>query len=107
MGKRTSGVQGATWYLDQDSSRKWAGDVSFNFGTAGDVPITGDWNGDGKTDVGVFRSGFYYIDKDGNRKWSASDQRFGFGSAGDTPVTGTWNLGAPSVVPLLRHLPLW
>jgi hypothetical protein len=30
---------------------------SVSFGQAGDLPVAGDWNGDGKDDVGVFRPG--------------------------------------------------
>jgi hypothetical protein len=27
----------------------------------GDVPVVGDWNGDGRAKVGLFRQGFFWI----------------------------------------------
>ena len=29
---------------------------------ATDVPVVGDWDGDGKDDLGVFRNGIWYLD---------------------------------------------
>ena len=59
---------------------------------AGDIPVVGDWNGDGKTKIGVFRSGNWYLDSNGNNSWDAgSDAAYVFGMAGDIPVVGDWN----------------
>lgn len=30
--------------------------ASFRYGSSGDIPITGDWNGSGKTQIGVARA---------------------------------------------------
>jgi hypothetical protein len=76
-----------------DGSRSWnAGtDASLGFGMAGDLPVTGDWNGDGVTDIGVYRgSGYWYLDADGSRSWNAGDAQFRFGMKGDTPIAGRW-----------------
>ncbi len=43
------------------------GDALFGFGIASDIPVTGDWDGDGITDVGVVRNGKWYLDLNGNR----------------------------------------
>ena len=38
-----------------------------NGGITGDVPVVGDWNGDGTSKVGVFRNGFFWVlDANGN-----------------------------------------
>jgi hypothetical protein len=86
------------FYLDSNQSNKWdgvnGGDQRFGFGSATDNPVTGDWNNDGTTDVGVFRQGKWYLDLNGNRHWggvSGGDKVAQFGSAGDLPVTGDWN----------------
>ena len=43
------------WQLWNKWSVPGDADVTASFGRAGDVPVTGDWNGDGVTDVGVVR----------------------------------------------------
>ncbi len=65
------------------------GSTSFSFGTAGDVPITGDWNGDGTDTVGVWRSGKVYLRN--SKGGGPAEVSFGFGTAGDVPITGDWN----------------
>jgi hypothetical protein len=70
------------------------GDQVFPFGgITGDVPVVGDWNGDGRTKVGVFRMGFFWVlDTNGNQTFDAgTDQAFAFGGiTGDIPVVGKW-----------------
>ena len=66
-------------------------DHVFHYGTAEDIPITGDWNGDGIDTIGIFNAGKWYRDLDGNGRWSASDPVATFGQEDDTPVVGDWN----------------
>ncbi len=63
------------------------------FGTSGDLPVLGDWNGDGRLKIGVFRKGSWIVDWNGNNHWDAEDEAhaFSFGAAGDIPVMGDWN----------------
>ncbi len=86
------------WLLDLNGNRKWDGkrvDGRYKFGISGDLPVTGDWNNDGTTDIGVFSSstGEWFLDLNGNHRWdgSAVDGLYLFGKAGDLPVTGDWN----------------
>ncbi|MCK9593954.1 MAG: PKD domain-containing protein, partial [Methanoregula sp.] len=47
-----------SFYLDANGNGAWNGagiDRTNNFGLAGDIPVSGDWNHDGITDIGVFR----------------------------------------------------
>ncbi|MFH1919177.1 MAG: SdrD B-like domain-containing protein [Planctomycetota bacterium] len=67
-------------------------DHVFQYGTASDVPIAGEWNGDGVTNIGLFREGSWYLDVDGSGQWSESDVYVdGFGELGDLPVVGDFN----------------
>jgi len=80
------------WHLDKSGDGRWgSGDVTYGFGLGGDVPVTGDWNGDGKTEIGVFRNGYmWHLDKSGDGRWGSGDVTYGFGLSGDKPVTGKW-----------------
>jgi hypothetical protein len=63
-------------------------DRRFQYGLATDIPVVGDFNNDGLTDIGVFRSGQWILDYgiDGT-----VDRRFRYGfSAMDIPVVGRW-----------------
>jgi hypothetical protein len=61
------------------------------FGEEGAKPVSGDWNGDGVTDVGVFVGGDWYLDLNGDGRWGAGDLWAHLGSEDDQPVTGDWD----------------
>jgi len=65
-------------------------DHVFQFGTAGDVAVAGDWTGDGVKKIGVFRNGTWMLDIDGDGRWSQDDLAVSFGQEGDIPVVGDW-----------------
>jgi len=67
-------------------------DHVFEYGNQRDVAVAGDWNGDGVANIGIFRDGSWFLDADGNGRWSPGDiyvERFG--TAGDVPVVGDFN----------------
>jgi hypothetical protein len=66
----------------------------FIYGAPGDVPITGDWTGNGITDIGVYRpsTGQFVLNTSGTGTFGPGDQVFQYGGlAGDIPVAGHWN----------------
>lgn len=65
-------------------------DHVFQFGVEGDIPLVGDWNGDGIKTVGVFRDGAFFLDLDGDGRWSPGDVLAEFGQHGDLPIVGDW-----------------
>ena len=86
------------YYQDYDGNGVWNGamtDRSYNFGITGDIPVSGDWNNDGITEIGVFRPSthLYYQDFNGNGVWNGpvTDRAYNFGITGDIPVSGDWN----------------
>ncbi len=66
-------------------------DHVFRFGISKDLPVAGDWNGDGIRSVGVFRSGTWYLDLDGDGRQTERDMVVSFGEDGDLPVVGDFN----------------
>ncbi len=74
----------------------------FAYGQAGDIPVMGDWNGDGKDTPGVVR----YNRATANLEWLLSNTKLTtapnwstltlsqtviWGAAGDTPIPGNWD----------------
>jgi hypothetical protein len=67
-------------------------DHVFRFGTRGDQPIAGDFNGDGVSTLGVFRDGEWVLDTNGDGQFDAKRDRYAeFGKAGDIAVVGDFN----------------
>ena len=68
--------------------------ITINFGQSGDLPVVGDWNGDGRDSPGVFRPGtgtFFLTNGLTNNSTPPADIVFNFGTAGDLPIAGDWN----------------
>lgn len=84
-----------SWTLDTWHDSGFDGSASTftteGFGQTGDVPIVGDWNHSGSTNIGVFRSGSWFLDSNGDGRWDAGDRSFVFGQAGDIPIVGDWD----------------
>jgi uncharacterized protein YkwD len=53
------------------------------------IPISGDWNGDGRVTAGWFDNGRVYLRN--THSAGAPDIVFNYGRAGDLPVVGDWN----------------
>lgn len=84
--------------LDASQNRSWdninGGDLQYKFGNNSDLPIAGDWNGNGIDKIGVFRDGTWFLDYNGNGTWDGTaggDKRYRFGSKYDQPIVGDWN----------------
>ena len=89
--------------LDFNGNNAWdngpggsGGDQSFVFGVEGDTVVIGDWNGDGKDEIGVVRPGsdgvlVWSLDIHGSTGDHADYVVYHFGDNGDTPLVGDWN----------------
>jgi hypothetical protein len=68
-------------------------DCLTTFGLPGDQPVMGDWTGDGRVRIGVFRAGTWFLDLNGNGQWDGvegGDGEYALGLPGDTAVAGDW-----------------
>ena len=88
-GEDTVGVfRNGAWYLDYDNDG--ITDSIVTFGMSSDIPVIGDWNGDGKDGIGAFRplAQMFYLDFNND---GVTDAKISYGSSSDTPVAGDWN----------------
>ena len=73
--------------IDYNGTFQWdSGDRFFYVGQAGDTPVVGDWNGDGRAKVGTFRGGNWLFDLSGNGTGVSAV----FGAANGIPIVGKW-----------------
>lgn len=61
------------------------------FGIAGAIQLAGDFNGDGRDEVALFKDGEWLLDINGNGRWDRSDLWAKLGAEGDLPVVGDWD----------------
>jgi hypothetical protein len=97
------------FYQDFNGNGGWNGaviDGTYNFGLTGDIPVSGDWNNEGKTEIGVFRPSTrsFYLDANGNGGWNGAviDRSYNFGLTGDIPVSGDWNNDGKTEIGVFR-----
>jgi hypothetical protein len=95
---RTSAPGTGLWVLDANGDGvvnypNLGADMVFQYtATAGDVPVVGDWSGNGHTKTGVFRSGAWILDANGDGVFTGADFVFQYtATTGDVPVVGDWN----------------
>jgi hypothetical protein len=67
-------------------------DHVFRFGTRGDQPIAGDFNGDGIATLGIFQDGRWVLDVNGDGQLDPVVDGYGeFGKTGDIAIVGDFN----------------
>ncbi|WP_230629199.1 M23 family metallopeptidase [Methanosarcina barkeri] len=89
------------------STKVGSADKTIPFGSyPKDIPIVGDWDGNGKDDVGGFLSEnakfyLYTLDLDGSKAKSYKD--FSFGNPGDIPLSGDWDGNGKDEIGIFRY----
>ena len=100
------------WALDLNGNGQFDGtapgqDGFYGFGGNGasELPIVGDWNGDGRAKVGFFYQGKWALDYDGNGLFTAADKYYTAYpySPGDRPVVGDWTGDGKSKIGIFRN----
>ena len=87
-------------YLKNANTSGFA-NVAINYGTAGDYPVAGDWDGNGTATIGIYRNGIFYL-RNSNTPGFA-DLVFTFGQPGDQPVAGDWNGDGVDTIGVYRN----
>ena len=90
------------FYLRNSNSSGFA-DTSFFYGQAADIPLSGDWNADGITTIGVFRNGQFLL-RNSNTAGVADIPVFSITGTqpGDIPLAGDWDGNGTTTVGLFR-----
>jgi hypothetical protein len=63
----------------------------FRFGIRHGKAVVGDFNGDGISEIAVFKDGQWFIDLNGNGVWDEDDLWAKLGHEHDRPVVGDWD----------------
>jgi hypothetical protein len=75
-------------------------EITFSYGQAGDVPLVGDWNGDGSVGIGVRRGAKFILRNSASA--GAPSYIFDWGRPTDVVFTGDWNGNGTTGVGLRR-----
>ena len=80
-------LQGNTWYVSDTlgGPATWI----FGYGAPGDVPISGDWDGDGTMTPGVVRGNVWFLRN--SMSAGPADITFAYGAVADAVVVGDWD----------------
>jgi len=96
------------------SSRFIANFLTGNFNgitpLATDIAVAGDWTGDGKGKIGIYRptTGQWFLDANNNGIYDAGDFTYAYGGiAGDKPVVGDWTGLGKACIGLFRQGFFW
>lgn len=81
-----------SWYL-RNTLTTGGADLSFEYGAGGDIPVMGDWDGNGTITCGIVRneSGQLGWHLNNSNSGGTGDINFVYGVAGDIPIVGDWD----------------
>ncbi len=94
------GRRNGTFHL-RDTNTAGSPNSSFLYQNLGDLPVAGDWNGDGTETIGIWRpSNKRYYVRNGNP--FGEQIELAYGITGDVPITGDWNGDRRDTVAVFR-----
>jgi hypothetical protein len=88
------------FYLRNSNTSGFA-DIIVVYGSVGDQPLAGDFNGDNVDTLGTFRQGVFFLRNSNSTGFA--DVVIGFGSPGDIAVMGDWNGDGVDTIGVYRN----
>ncbi len=86
------------WTIDTLDRGRWyivskrSGTLEKNaFNVRGAKQLAGDFNGDGRDELALFKDGEWLLDMNGNGEWDPGDMWLRLGTRGDLPIIGDWD----------------
>jgi len=79
------------WLIVSTSKKKPARFSRDAFDILGAKQLAGDFNGDGRDELALFKDGEWLLDINGNGVWDQGDLWAKLGNKGDLPVVGDWD----------------
>jgi hypothetical protein len=92
-GQRTDTIglyKDGLWHLRNSNTTGGADIVTAFGGAPEDLPVVGDWNGDGVDSLGVYRNGLFLL-TNANTSPAVVNYQGTFGNPGDRPFSGKWD----------------
>jgi hypothetical protein len=100
----------ARWLL-RNTNNSGPPNIDITFGGPGDLPVVGDWDGNGTVTIGVYRpaqsasnpsiAGFFLL-RNSNTSGNPDITSIPFGGAGDVPVVGDWDGNGTTTIGVFR-----
>ena len=84
-------VRGSTWFLKNSNLSPGVADISFAYGYGSDLPVAGDWDGDGRWTPGVVRGTTWHLRATNDPADPATVPPFAYGGTTDQPLAGDWD----------------
>ncbi len=79
------------WFVDRNGNREFEGSEVSSWGSPGDTPVRGDWDGDGFAELGVFTAGQWFLDLNGDQSFDPATEIKAWGVGSWKPMPGDWN----------------
>lgn len=78
----------STWTLPGTTANEYR---RVRYGIRNGTAVVGDFNGDGISEIAIFKAGQWFIDINGNGVWDEGDLWAKLGHENDRPVVGDWD----------------
>jgi hypothetical protein len=98
--ERPAAWRAGVWQL-RASTRAVSTATSMAWGAGGDIPVTGDWNGDGVRTPGFVRGTTWHLTNSAASPPVALPT-FSYGQVGDVPVVGDWDGDGDDTIGVVR-----
>ncbi|MEQ1830640.1 MAG: SdrD B-like domain-containing protein, partial [Pirellula sp.] len=79
------------WVIVSTAKKKIVKQSREAFDVLGAIHLAGDFNGDGRDELALFKDGEWLLDINGNGVWDRGDLWAKLGERGDLPVVGDWD----------------